>query len=144
MDILEWLKKSDDVSRQMIREAEEGIARLRTERKERERAFSELMSYQSSGMSAEKSGDLLGAAGWYERSISFGESSPLMRINDYLHSCERLAIVYRKLKRFDDEVRVIRLALAHRNDGRVYDAPFARLEVRLGRALALREKNKKV
>lgn len=120
------------------------VARARSANRDWAAAFSEQMSYQSSGMAAEKSGDLLGAAWWYERSISFGESSPLMRINDYLHSCERLAVVYRKLKRFDDEVRVIRLALAHRNDGRIYDAPFARLEVRLGRALALRDKNKNV
>ena len=144
MGILEWLNNSEDVSRQMIREAEDGIARLREKNRAWSAASSELSSYHSSGIASEKSGDLVGAAGWYERSVSFGESSPLMRINDYLHSCERLAVVYRKLKRFDDEVRVIRLALSHRNDGRIYDAPFARLEVRLGRALALLEKNKNV
>lgn len=144
MDILEWLKKSDDVSRQMIREAEEGIARLRAENAEYSRLNSELCSFYASGSAAEKSGDLLGAAGWYERGLSFGESSQRLRINDYFRFIERLAVVYRKLKRFDDEVRVIRLALAHRNDGRVYDAPFARLDVRLGRALALRDKNKNV
>ena len=73
--------------------------------------------------------------------MNVAESSQRLRINDYFRFIERLAVVYRKLKRFDDEVRVIRLALAHRNDGRVYDAPFVRLEIRLGRALALRDKN---
>lgn len=102
----------------------------------------ELQSYQNAGMDAEKAGELDAAVYWFERCIAFGESSPSLRISAYLHSVERLTVVYRKLKRYEDEVRVIRLGLSHRNDERVYDAPFARLETRLGRALELLEKSK--
>ncbi len=132
---------SDDFEK-LRHEAFAGIERLRSKRLAWEKVFGELMSYQNSGMAAEKAGDLAGAASWYERSISFGESCTSLRINDYFHSVERLAVVYRKLKRYDDEVRVILLGLSHRRDGHVYDTPFARLNQRLERALSL-SKNKK-
>lgn len=139
MDWDELLSESEA----MIREGHEGFERLRSERLSWEAAFAELMSIQNAGMSAEKSGDLLLAADAYERCIALGESSSSYRINNYLHSIERLAVVYRKLKRYDDEVRVIRLGLSHRRDHSVYDAPFARLAVRLERALSLSKKSKK-
>lgn len=110
-------------------------------RGEWEDAFSVVSSLQNEGILSEKSNDMNSAVGFYERCVSYGESSPLLRINDYMYSIERLAVLYRKQKRFSDEVMVVSLGLSHRNDANVYDAPFARLAKRLVKAKMLNEKS---
>lgn len=104
-------------------------------------AFSVVSAMQNKGILSEKSGDVVSAVDFYERCVSYGEVSPLLRINDYMYSIERLAVLYRKLKLFSDEVRVVSLGLSHRNDANVYDAPFARLAKRLVKAKMLNEKS---
>lgn len=89
---------------------------------------------------SEKMKDYSSAVSAYEQCVAFGEASPFLRINNYLYSIERLAVLYRKMKRYDDEIRVIKLGLSHRFDKCVYDSPFARLEKRLAKAELLNEK----
>lgn len=126
---------------QMIKETEEGIARLREENRKLEEAFSVASSFQNKGMKSEKIKDYSSAVSAYEQCVAFGESSPLLRINDYLYSIERLAVLYRKLKHYDDEVRIVKLGLSHRFDKCIYDSHFARLEKRLVKAEFLKEKS---
>ena len=110
-------------------------------REEWEAAFSVVSSLQNEGILSEKSKDVCSAVGFYERCVSYGEASPLLRINDYMYSIERLALLYRKQKRFSDEIRIVSLGLSHRHDANVYDSPFARLEKRLAKAIMLNEKS---
>lgn len=109
--------------------------------KEWEAAFSVVSSLQNDGILSEKCKDVGSAVGFYERCVFYGESSPLLRINDYMYSIERLAVLYRKQKRFSDEIRVVSLGLSHRHDANVYDSPFARLEKRLAKAIMLNGKS---
>jgi len=126
----------------LVAEAEEGIARLREKNRRLEETFSVASGFQNKGMMSEKMNDCSSAVSAYEQCVAFGEASPLLRINDYLYSIERLAVLYRKLKRYDDEVRVVKLGLSHRFDKCVYDSPFVRLEKRLAKAELLSEKSK--
>lgn len=127
---------------QMIKEAEEGVARLREENRNFDMAFSVASGFQNKGMKFEEMKDYPSAVSAYEQCVAFGEASPLLRINNYLYSIERLSVLYRKMKRYDDEIRVIKLGLSHRFDKCVYDSPFARLEKRLEKAELLNEKSK--
>lgn len=127
---------------QMIKEAQEGVVRLREENRKFDEAFSVAMGFQNKGISFEKMKDFPAAVSAYEQCVAYGEASPLLRINSYLYSIERLAVLYRKLKKYDDEVRVIKLGLSHRFDKCCYDSPFARLEKRLAKARQLNEKRK--
>jgi tetratricopeptide (TPR) repeat protein len=70
------------------------------------------MYFQNAGMSLEKEGKNEDAAQKYEKAIDFGSKSKCLRANNYFHSVERLVIVYRKLKRYDDEIRVINMGLS--------------------------------
>lgn len=127
---------------QMIKEAQEGLARLREENRKFDEAFSVAMGFQNKGISFEKMKDFPAAVSAYEQCVAYGEASPLLRVVDYLYSIERLAVLYRKLKRYDDEVRVVKLGLSHRFDGCCYDSPFVRLENRLAKAELLNKKGK--
>lgn len=127
---------------QMIKEAQEGLACLREENRKFDEAFSVAMGFQNKGISFEKMKEFPAAVSAYEQCVAYGEASPLLRINSYLYSIERLAVLYRKMKNYDDEVRVIKLGLSHRFDKCCYDSPFARLEKRLAKAELLNEKSK--
>lgn len=105
-------------------------------------AFSKLMRYQNDGIGLEKSKDYDVAILSYEKAVKFGERSPLLHINDYLYSIERLAVLYRRFKNYADECAVLRLGLSHRSDPNVYDKYFERLAVRLEKAEALLRKTK--
>lgn len=127
---------------QMKLEAQNGVARLRDENRKFNDAFSVVMGFQNKGISFEKMKDFHAAVSAYEQCVAYGEASPLLRVNVYLYSIERLAVLYRKLKRYGDEVRVVKLGLSHRFDECCYDSPFARLEKRLAKAELLNKKSK--
>ena len=126
----------------LIAEAEKKYALLREENRKFEEAFSVASGFQNEGMMSEKMKDFPAAVSAYEQCVAYGESSPLLRINDYLYSVERLAVLYRKQKRYADEIRIVELGLSHRSDANVYESPFARLEKRLAKARQLNEKSK--
>lgn len=101
--------------------------------------LSEVSYYQNLGMDYERKNDLENAVKSYEKAITLGEESPRIKINNYLHSVERLAIVYRKLKRYDDEVRVILIGLKYQ-DVNPSDNYYVRLRKRLAKAESLLNK----
>lgn len=98
--------------------------------------FCELMSYQNGGAALEGEGRLEEAVIQYEEAVNFGRQSDDMKVNNYYHSIERLAILYRKLKRYDDEIRIINEALS--DDITEYDR--LKLAARLEKAIKLKEK----
>lgn len=101
--------------------------------------WSEVSYYQNLGKDYERKNDLENAVKSYEKAITLGEESPRIIINNYLHSVERLAIVYRKLKRYDDEVRVILIGLKYQ-DVNSSDNYYVRLRKRLAKAESLLNK----
>ena len=103
-------------------------------------AFSTCVGYQNDGRALEKSKDYDMAVLSYEKAVSFGESSPVLQINDYLASIERLAVLYRRLKRYADEVAILELGLRHRHDKSAYAPYFERLAARLEKARGLANK----
>lgn len=110
--------------------------KLREDNKKWEVAFGKCMEYQNNGMELEKSGKLEEAAEEYENAIDFGKHSNKLQVNNYFHSIERAAIVYRKLKRFDDEIRIIKIGLAE-DIGKTDREKFLK---RLEKAKLLKEK----
>jgi hypothetical protein len=81
--------------------------------------------------------DYLTTAKSFEQAIAYGENSSRLRINNYKYSIKRLAVVYRKLKRYDEEVRVIRIGLAHED---MDQKSYKELESRLEKVLSLKQK----
>lgn len=126
----------------LVTEAEKKAAVLRVQNRKWSEAFSVASAFQNEGMMSEKMKDFPAAVSAYGQCVAYGEASPLLRINDYLYSVERLAVLYRKQKRYADEIRIVELGLSHRSDANVYDSPFARLEKRLAKARQLNEKRK--
>lgn len=102
----------------------------------RESEWAEVISYQNQGKTYEKQQLLEQAADSYEKAIVIGESSPRIIINNYFHSIERLAVVYRKLKRYDEEIRVVSIGLQHQHEG-FADSYFEKLRKRLSKAESL-------
>lgn len=110
---------------------------LRSENDAFSKEFSQVMEYQNKGMNLEKAGFLEDAAKSFEHAIAYGENSSRLRINNYQYSIKRLAVVYRKLKRYDEEVRVIRIGLAHED---MDQKSYKELESRLEKVLSLKQK----
>lgn len=82
------------------------IEALASERARYNGLVSEVVSLRSEAKRLEEMGDLTGASIKLEEAVSFGKSSSL-NPSDYLAARERLFIVYRKLKRYADEERVL-------------------------------------
>lgn len=114
------------------------LEKIREERRKWENDFYALHQYQTQGMELEKLGDIEGAITEYNHAVDFGEMSARMRINNYLHSIERLAILYRKQKDYDNEIRVLNIALQYKD---LHKSKEARLQDRLTKALVLKQKS---
>lgn len=71
--------------------------------KKKERALIETSDNNNRGIAFEKSGNLAKAIEIYETNLIIGYTA--------LHSYERLMILYRKEKRYEDEIRVIEKAI---------------------------------
>lgn len=112
----------------------EELERIQQKNDEWSKEHTMLMSYQNEGMKLEKSGDISGAEAAYLRCVDYGERSELMKIHNYVHSIERLAVIYRKQKRYADEVKILELALAHQC--------FPKLEGRINKAKLLKSKTR--
>ena len=138
---IEILKKqlNGESSCSITEDAYNDTLRKLREHKQWEAEWSEVSYYQNLGMDYERKKDLENAVQSYEKAITLGESSQKVKINAYLHSVERLAIVYRKLKRYDDEVRVILIGLRYQ-DVNPSDNYYVRLRNRLLKAESLLNK----
>lgn len=117
---------------------EQRLAAIRAENKEWERQFSIVMGHQGAGMEAERNGDPDRAISEYTEAVASGRSLPQMRINNYFHSIERLTVIYRKRKDYENEIAVINDALAED----LSDKERSNLEHRLERATTLKNKKK--
>lgn len=135
---IEILKKqlNGESSCSITEDAYNDTLRKLREHKQWETEWSEVNYFQNLGMDFENREDLENAVKSYENAIKLGEESPRITINNYLHSVERLAIVYRKLKRYDDEVRVILIGLKYQ-DASPSENYYVRLRKRLAKAESL-------
>lgn len=143
---------SEDDKQRIENEATESIKRInkfgiehefalaKAKNKAWEHEFDILMEYQNNGMSLEKTGDTENAIAEYEKCIDFGNKSNLMRINNYLHSIERLAILYRKKKLYEKERGLLDSALKNQ----MHKNQRAKLETRLTKVLEIIEKQNKI
>ena len=117
-------------------EFETKLEELQESNRSWEKDFGKLMSLQGRGRELEKEGKLEEAALSYEEAIKFGRESGRFKINNYYYSAERLMIVYRKLKRYDDEIRIIEMAV-----GEVFsETDRDKLKVRLEKSIKLKDK----
>lgn len=74
-----------------------------------------LMGLQLLGTRLEKEGNNDGAIRAYCECVRFGEAYPRFTLYNYLHSLERLMVLYRKKKDFGAEIKVIEKVLSHRD-----------------------------
>lgn len=97
-------------SEDLMRELE----KLRAQNNKWSTAFNECMSYQQRGMACEKANDYSGAISAYTKCIAFNET-----VEDdigslrCLYSIERLAVIYRKMKLYNEEQNILEYALKH-------------------------------
>ena len=91
----------------MLEDAKCRFEEARAKNVEWEKQFSKLMEHQRKGMGQEKKKDLDGAIEEYEYAVDYGEKAPLLSLNNYLHSAERLMILYHKKKDYKAEIRII-------------------------------------
>lgn len=110
------------------------------EHKKQEKDFSDLMELQSNGKTYEELFALDEAITEYEKCVDFGEKSPHLHISNYLHSIERLAILYRKKKLYEKERTLLESALKNQ----MHKNQRAKLETRLTKVLEIIEKQNKI
>lgn len=90
------------------------IENLRSENERWSKAFSQCMEYQNKGMACEKNKDYTGAIEAYSECISYNETvEEIIGSLRCLFSIERLAVIFRKLKQYDNEQNIISYALKH-------------------------------
>lgn len=102
-----------------------------------ERLHFPLFELQSNGMEYEKKQEIDNAVSSYTQVIQYINKNPQIAVNHYYHSIERLSILYRKLKRYDDEIFTIEFALS--KDLRDKDRDY--MNNRLIKAKQLRDKS---
>lgn len=120
----------------MCSNIEKLIEKLQGGNREWEKAFSELMSFQNAGIELERDGRLEEAVRQYKQAVKLGENDERFKVNNYFYSIERLVIVCRKLKKYDDEIRVINLALS----SDLSDSDRKKMSARLEKAIKLKDK----
>lgn len=125
--------KDDDAFRSFMQKE---IDILHKENDEWKRDYDTVLQYQNKGKELEHTGMLEEAAEQYEQAVLFGRGSERLRSNFYFQNIERLVIVYRKLKRYDDEIRTIRLGLSED----ITDADRKKLNARLEKSIKLKDK----
>lgn len=107
-----------DVSRPIdtdsyISNINKGIDRLQAQNKVWEKRYAQLIAYQEKGSQCEKQGKIDEAIKEYNNAIDYGFSfTDDFGVNHFYHSIERLIILYRKRKDYDNELRIIDLALS--------------------------------
>lgn len=97
------LAPSDDTIIYIPDQDFKSIIEEKKNREIREKILFETVDNNNKGMAFEKSGDINRAIEAYERNLDIAYPA--------LHSYERLMILYRKEKRYDDEIRVIKKAI---------------------------------
>jgi tetratricopeptide (TPR) repeat protein len=103
---------SDEQLRASIEESKRGIAEMRRLNDIWSEQAAVLFGHQNKGAELEKANRLEAAAREYEAAVAYGRAAGQMTVNQYFYSIERLCIIYRKLRRYDDEIATIRAALA--------------------------------
>ena len=136
---MSWVDDIERDFKQMLDEANgdlEVLNRLTKERSEKahayniewERQFEILMGFQNGGADLERKGRLEDAVAEYRKAVDYGKNSDLFQINNYYHSYERLAVLYRKLKMYAKEVGIIREALSEELQSKERNKMLNRLE----------------
>lgn len=123
-DVDNFSLPSDEEASKIEREIEE----LKQKNREWERQFSILMGFQNEGQRLEKEKDIQGAIEAYNNAVNYGMSDNMMRPNNFLYSVDRLAILYRKSKMYDNEITMIEHALSFDLSDRDKDYYSNRLE----------------
>ncbi|MBQ8066527.1 MAG: hypothetical protein IJ200_12845 [Prevotella sp.] len=106
----------------------ERLKKIQTENREWERQFKILMGFQNGGAELERKNRLEDAVAEYRKAVDYGKNSDLFQINNYYHSYERLAVLYRKLKMYAKEVGIIREALSEELQSKERNKMLNRLE----------------
>ncbi len=77
-------------------------------------AFNECMAYQQKGLACEKANDFSGAISAYTQCVTYNETvEDIIGSLRCLHSIERLSVIYRKMKLYDEEQNILEYALKH-------------------------------
>jgi len=82
----------------MIKKDKEELKKLQAENKSWEKEFENINIFRNTASDLEKNGKLLEAIEEYSKSISFGENSQRLNLNNYAFDIERLIILYGKTK----------------------------------------------
>ena len=106
----------------------ERLKKIQTENREWERHFKILMGFQNGGAELERKNRLEDAVAEYRKAVDYGKNSDLFQINNYYHSYERLAVLYRKLKMYAKEVGIIRESLSEELQSKERNKMLNRLE----------------
>lgn len=131
-----------DVSRPIdtdsyISNIEKETARLQAKNRDWAKRYNLLMEYQNNGIQYEKQGIIDKAIMEYNKAIDYGfRFTDDFGINNFLHSMERLMILYRKRKDYDNELRIIDLAL----NSKLSENDRKSLEYRKERTILLKNK----
>lgn len=90
------------------------LAYLQEQNRKWSEAFSDCMSYQRRGIDCEKVNDLIGAISAYRDCLAHNELvADIIGDLRCIYSVERLAIIYRKMRLYEEEQQVLEYALKH-------------------------------
>ena len=106
-------------------EKEPILEELRARYREWQEQFSTIMHHQGKGIELEKEKDIDGAISEYKQAIACGECATLISPNNYLHSMERLMVLYRKIKDYNSEIAIIEETIQIATEENLYRAEKA-------------------
>ena len=109
----------------MENEKEPTLEELRARNREWQEQFSAVMNHQGKGIELEKEKDIDGAIFEYKQAISCGEKATLLSPNNYLHSMDRLMVLYRKIKDYNSEIAIIEKIIQIATEENLYRAEEA-------------------
>lgn len=114
------------------------LAAIQVENRRWEEQAAVLFGHQNRGIELERDGKPEEAAEAYEAAVAYGRGADKMTVNQYFYSLERLCVIYRKLRLYENEITTIRTALGEY----INDKDRERLSERLVKAQQLQAKER--
>jgi tetratricopeptide (TPR) repeat protein len=115
------LSISDKIILEEIKQNENEIRKLKIQNASWQKDFNTVINLRNKALLFEKEGKLQDAIEQYCKSISYGEESRNLNLNNYAHDIERLIILYNKTKQREKLVDLLERLVIKYSDSRYFE-----------------------
>ena len=103
----------DPVTDAEIESVDRKIAKVRQHNKSWQKKMDKLGELSEKGQQFEENGEIDKAIKAYRKAVEYGQSTKGLHFVNYARDIDRLAILYRKQKAYQEEVDILNVALSH-------------------------------